>query len=116
MKDQVVTNQAEAIEVLANLLHVKRVKIAALVTRKRHPLPLPPTEPDPDHYKIDDRYLRRLRQWVVEEKSLPESSRTRIDLVRIEKELTLASCPEHRQRKWSVEDAIEHCPPGDFLG
>ncbi len=117
MKHQiVVTDQARAIEELARILHVKRQKIAELVARKRHPLPLPPTHHHSNHFVINHRYLRQLRRWVVEEKSTHEQPRTRLDLTRIEQELLTTSCPDHLQEKWSVEDTIHHFPPGDFLG
>ena len=116
MTRNVLSDQANTFALLAQILHVKRNKIAALVARKRHPLPLPPRMHDSERFCIDDRYLRLLRKWVIEEQTFSSRPQVKLDFAKIERELTSSTCPDHSEKDWSVDDCLDHFPPGDFLG
>ncbi len=116
MKENRFIHQSDAISYLSHLLHLKRQKIASLVARKRHPLPLPPRAQESNCFHIDDRYLRQLRRWVLEEKSVVEAQRTSLNLDEAAHELTSTTCPDHAKETWSIEEDLNHLPPGEFLG
>ena len=112
-----ITNQANAIDALARILHVKRNKVANLLARKKHPLPLPPSTPSADRYEINDLYRQRLLKWVVEERAQHTRHESqKLDLSRVEKELRVEAVSEPGQEDWSVEESIDSYPPGMFLG
>lgn len=111
------TNQANAIDALARILHVKRNKVANLLARKKHPLPLPPSNPAADRFEINDQYRQRLLKWVIEERSQHiRHARRNLDLDRVEEELRVETVTVPGQEDWSVEESIDSYPPGTFLG
>ncbi len=107
--------QSEAFSELANLLHARRQKIAELVARKHHPLPLPPRAGDA--FRFDASYRLKLRKWIREERDLKmRGGLGKSMLSQIEKELEHGTGRPGSEVSWSIDSDLEKTPPGHYLG
>ncbi len=107
--------QSEAFSELANLLHARRQKVAELVARKQHPLPLP--QHSGDAFLFDASYRLKLRKWIREERNLKmRGGLGKSTLSLIEKELERGAGLPGNEVSWSIDSDLEKTPPGHYLG
>jgi hypothetical protein len=113
----VVEGQSQTFDVLAKILHTRREKVIDLIGRKTHPLPLPFRRTSGSRFELNNNYRRQLHKWVAEEKQMQAiTDENYLNLDRLEQELTGQAEFDRSREKWSVEQDLDHFPPGNFLG
>ena len=116
----IVKGQAQAVDALAEILHVSRDAVSSMLCSPLNPLPLPPQHHNQEAFVLHTRYMARLWQWIsdtqvgVQERA--DSEATEMDFATVKEELKSALNSSHAKSSWSVDGELSHTPPGYFLG